>query len=157
MAESVQSAASACAEFEAVLHEKAGAQGPSLRQLSDTIEEIRRLLVSVLSQRAVNPPAEHAPASAERRAESEEQPDEATAGMFKAGPITSRAEAYRRLSEAADYLARTEPHSPTPYLVRRAIAWGGMRFEDLLPDLFKANNELDEVYRLLQIPKPQKK
>jgi predicted component of type VI protein secretion system len=69
------------------------------------------------------------------------------------GPILSRDDAYRRLAEAADYLARTEPHSPTPYLVRRAIAWGGMRLEDLLPELVRNSNELGEICRLLQIEK----
>jgi predicted component of type VI protein secretion system len=67
------------------------------------------------------------------------------------GPILNRDDAYRRLAEAADYLAITEPHSPTPYLVRRAIAWGSMRLEDLLPELVRNGNELTEIYRLLQI------
>ena len=57
----------------------------------------------------------------------------------------------RQRPEAADYLARTEPHSPTPYLVRRAIAWGSMRLEDLLPELVRNDGELTEICRLLQI------
>ena len=55
------------------------------------------------------------------------------------------------LAEAADYLARTEPHSPTPYLVRRAIAWGSMSLEQLLPEMIRNGNELQEIFRLLQI------
>jgi type VI secretion system protein ImpA len=153
---SVESAVEACATLEAALLEKAGNQAPSLRQLSITIDEIRRLIVSILSQRDISPPAQHAPAPAERHPEAETAPPDAEAA-FKNGPITSRAEAYRRLSEAADYLARTEPHSPTPYLVRRAISWGSMRLEDLLPDLFKNHAEVDEVFRLLQISKAGQK
>jgi type VI secretion system protein ImpA len=57
------------------------------------------------------------------------------------------------LNEAADFLARTEPHSPAPYLVRRAIAWGSLRFEDLVQELVQNKNELDTIYKLLQIHK----
>jgi type VI secretion system protein ImpA len=67
------------------------------------------------------------------------------------GRIRDRAEAYYLLAEAADYLARTEPHSPTPYLVRRAIAWGSMSLEQLLPEMIRNGNELQEIFRLLQI------
>jgi type VI secretion system protein ImpA len=150
----VEASMDACTELEARLDERAGNQAPSLRLISTTIDEIRRLIVSIINQRDIqNPPAIYATAApgGERRAETETPAAiEATAGI---GPITSRAEAYRRLSEAADFLARTEPHSPTPYLVRRAISWGGMRLEDLLPDLFRNHAEVDEVFRLLQIAK----
>jgi len=46
--------------------------------------------------------------------------------------IESREQAYRILGEVADYLERTEPHSPTPYLIRRAISWGEMNFHKFL-------------------------
>lgn len=67
------------------------------------------------------------------------------------GPIRSRAEAYQRLAEAADYLQRTEPHSPTPYLVRRAIQWGNMDLKDLLPQLIRNGQVLTDVAQLLNI------
>jgi type VI secretion system protein ImpA len=67
------------------------------------------------------------------------------------GRIRDRADAYYLLAEAADFLARTEPHSPTPYLVRRAIAWGSMSLEQLLPEMIRNGSELQEIFRLLQI------
>lgn len=67
------------------------------------------------------------------------------------GPIRSRAEAYQRLAEAADFLQRTEPHSPTPYLVRRAIQWGNMDLKDLLPQLIRNGQVLSDVAQLLNI------
>jgi len=69
------------------------------------------------------------------------------------GPVRTRADAYQMLAEAADFLARTEPHSPTPYLVRRAIAWGTMPFEKLVEELIPNKTELESVYKLLQIQK----
>ncbi len=67
------------------------------------------------------------------------------------GAIRTRAEAYQMLTEAADFLSRTEPHSPTPYLVRRAIAWGAMSLEQLLPELVSNRSDLSEIYRLLNL------
>ncbi len=68
-----------------------------------------------------------------------------------APPICSRSEAYRRLAEAADYLLRTEPHSPTPYLVKRAIGWGNMSLTELLMELVNSENDLAGIYNLLGI------
>jgi len=65
--------------------------------------------------------------------------------------IRSRAEAYQRLAEAADYLARTEPHSPVPHLIRRAIGWGSLSLEELLPELVRDSAQLAEIYRMLQL------
>lgn len=63
--------------------------------------------------------------------------------------IRSRAEAYSLLEEIADYLYRTDPHSPTPYLIRRAVAWGGMHFNELLPELVRSHGELSDIVKLL--------
>jgi type VI secretion system protein ImpA len=55
------------------------------------------------------------------------------------------------LAEAADYLCRTEPHSPAPYLVKRAVQWGNLSLPDLLPELVRNQSELAELFRLLQL------
>ena len=73
-----------------------------------------------------------------------------------ANPIRTRAEAYQRLAEAADFLAGIEPHSPVPSLIRKAIKWGGMTLEELLPELVRDSGQLSEIYRMLQLgQKPQ--
>lgn len=59
----------------------------------------------------------------------------AAGGGGPAGPIRTRDEAYRRLREVADYLRRTEPHSPVSLLVERAIHWGSMSFPDMIRDV----------------------
>ncbi|MGK4008198.1 type VI secretion system protein TssA [Sorangium sp. So ce1036] len=63
--------------------------------------------------------------------------------------IQSRVEAYRQLNEAADYLLRTEPHSPVPYLVKRAISWGNMSLAELLGEFVSSADDLVAIYRLL--------
>ncbi len=46
---------------------------------------------------------------------------------------------------------RTEPHSPAPYLVRRAINWGSMSLSDVLKEMLRNNADLATVYTLLGI------
>jgi type VI secretion system protein ImpA len=140
----------------ATLNESCGSHSPGFAQMGSTLNSIRGLLQSILSQRPKTQAVTLQPEPGKDLSMAVDpklqEPEEALeSGVFSAGPIRSRAEAYRRLSEAADYLARTEPHSPTPYLVKRAIAWGGMKLEDLLPELVRNNSELSEIYRLLQI------
>ena len=71
--------------------------------------------------------------------------------IWGAQPIRSRAEAYWRLSEAAAYLLRTEPHSPTPYLVQRAVEWGSMNLFDLFQQIIRNEGEMQEINRLLRL------
>lgn len=73
----------------------------------------------------------------------------AGAGGGSSGPITSRADAYYRLAEAAEYLMRTEPHSPVPYLVKRAVQWGNMSLAQLLYEFVGNAEDLVAIQRLL--------
>jgi type VI secretion system protein ImpA len=65
------------------------------------------------------------------------------------GNISSREEAYQILQEVAQYLEAIEPHSPTPYLIRRAAVWGGMSFAQLLEELVRDPNDLRIIYDFL--------
>ena len=57
----------------------------------------------------------------------------ATAGG--SGPISNRNDAYERLEEAAAWLMANEPHSPTPYLIQRAVSWRDKSLVELLSEL----------------------
>jgi type VI secretion system protein ImpA len=70
---------------------------------------------------------------------------------ISSGPIRSRTEALKRLSEVADYFRRTEPHSPVSYLVQRAIKWGDMPLESWLGDVIKSPEVLDQLRDILGI------
>jgi len=59
--------------------------------------------------------------------------------------ISGREDAYRRLSLIADYLAKADPHSPVPSLIRRAVSWGKMPFEQLLKELTSNGNEIQKL------------
>ena len=143
------------------LDDKCGNHSPGLGKLSSSLNSIRGLLYTSYSQRPesnpVVPENSMEPDNSSMPVDpSLQTPDEAIeTGALSVGPIRSRGEAYRRLSEAADYLIKTEPHSPVPYLVKRAIAWGNMNLQDLLPELVRNNSELSEIYRLLQFGRPE--
>jgi type VI secretion system protein ImpA len=143
----------ACSRTESLLDTYFGRGGPSLQRFYGTLEKLRDFLATFVRQMG-GEPASTLVESVQEEAIAPSETDVSTAGSLpypEIGPITSRAEAYHWLAAAAEYLARTEPHSPTPYLVRRAIRWGHLSLDQLLPELIRNQNELTEVFRLLQI------
>ncbi|HEV7893165.1 MAG TPA: type VI secretion system protein TssA [Pyrinomonadaceae bacterium] len=145
--EDAASALDACASLEGVLAELCGPAAPTLGRFREAVEGVRRLAHDVLGTR---------PAAAYEFETGEEAyvhggEDEAGPGWSSGAPIRSRAEAYQRLAEAADYLLRTEPHSPTPYLVRRAVEWGSMSLNEVLQQLVRNDAEMQELNRLLRL------
>ncbi len=54
---------------------------------------------------------------------------------------TDREAAYRALAAIAEQLRRSEPHSLTPYLIERAVRWGGMGAPEVLADLTKGGRD----------------
>lgn len=59
-------------------------------------------------------------------------------------PVAERERAYERLAEIARLLARIEPHSPVPYLIHRAVAWGGMSSAELYHEVVvKSGGRID--------------
>ena len=89
---------------------------------------------------------------AEEGASASSQPQQFTSSPhLLGGGIRSRAEAYRRPEEAADYLLLTEPHSPVPYLIKRAVAWGGMNLQEVLQQIIRNDGEMQELDRLLRL------
>jgi type VI secretion system ImpA family protein len=65
----------------------------------------------------------------------------------------SREQAYRTLEEVATYLERIEPHSPTPYLIRRAISWGSMSLPQVLADALANGKDISLLLDVLNVEK----
>ncbi|MFC0669639.1 type VI secretion system protein TssA [Azotobacter chroococcum] len=113
-------------------------------------EVIRQLIALMQEFIAMHPHASEAVAAVPSQAA------EAAAQAGAAAPSGlpgSREQAYRQLELIADYLARTEPHSPVPYLIRRAVEWGHKPLGDLLSELLSADPEARRVWTLLGILK----
>jgi type VI secretion system protein ImpA len=78
-----------------------------------------------------------------------EDPDHPGGPTVASGPIRSRGDALRRLSEVAEYFRQVEPHSPISYLVDRAVTWGYMSFDRLLEELIKDTGVRGQIGELL--------
>lgn len=132
-------------DLEAALAEMCGPAAPSLTSLRSPLAAIQSFALRVLEERGesdlVLPPAGQ-----------EEIPmDDEAPSVSSSSSISSRAEAYHRLNQAAEFLLRTEPHSPVPYLVQRAVSWGNLSLAELLQELLQKNADLPTVYTLLGI------
>lgn len=159
LAGEVNDAIEALAELEAVLIDKCGEiDAPSVAPMRDALLTVQAFLSRVVQERVekgelmVSPAAAPAP---------EPETSEVTAPFSEAaaqpaprtGAISSRAEAYQALREASEFLMRTEPHSPVPYLVRRAISWGNLSLAELLEELLQKSSDVSTIYALLGMKK----
>jgi type VI secretion system protein ImpA len=141
-------AVEACASLESLLEEKCARQAPSLHGFREALLALQRLAADVLRSRPEV--VDYNDAEGEELQYEDESEDEG-GRLWPSAPIRSRDEAYRRLAEAADYLLRTEPHSPTPYLVMRAVEWGGMSLQEVLQQIVRNDGEMQEINRLLRL------
>lgn len=124
-----------------------GVEAPNMSKLRDTLRALERVLLHMapLESREATQ-AQEAPAPAA-------VPDPMPAGA--ASPATvperwkSRDEAYATLDAIADYLGRIDPHSPTPYLLRRAVNWGRMPLHELMAEIIREEGDLNRFGHLL--------
>ena len=114
-----------------------GKDAPSLHSFRDILGEIRRLVENFLKEKEPERAFEADEGSNKDTAflDDDSAPDSQKGKRVAFLSIRNRSEAYRMLSEAADYLLIHEPHSPTPYLVKRAVSWGHMTLTELLEEL----------------------
>jgi type VI secretion system protein ImpA len=147
--------------LEGVLRERCGGGEPSLGRLKEHLTTAQRLLAAFLAEHhgAAEPapaeplplPGPPVPVPAPAQGAASRDGAGAQAGAPPVTRFRSRDEAYQDLEEIAEYLLRTEPHSPTPYLIRRAVAWGRMPLAEVLQELVRDPSDLRAVYSLLGI------
>ena len=143
-------------EFEHVLDQLCEGESPGILALRELLENLFDFIANVLEQRGVNIERlmQSTVAAADETAGKTDEsgnPIDDTDDIHSGGgggsssggssggprrPLNSRSQAYAQLAEAADYLAGIEPHSPVPYLIRRAIQWGNLNTAELYQELF---------------------
>jgi type VI secretion system protein ImpA len=154
LGEDVQTCVEAYEQLEQVADERFGDQAPSLRQIKASIQACQVFVNAILKKKRETDPDFDEPEA--ETAEGEEPPGKGEARVNASrvtGPIRTREEAFRRLSEVAHYLQQVEPHSPVSYLVQRAVSWGNMSLTDLLKELIRNEDQRYEIYQLLGIGK----
>lgn len=73
--------------------------------------------------------------------------------FFENSPLQTRAEAYDLLRVVETYLMDKEPHSPAPYLIKRALKWEHMNLEDIFHEILDETSDLNQLLTLLGMQK----
>ena len=68
---------------------------------------------------------------------------------YSGGEFSSVEEAYNVIETANKYLIANDPHSPSPYLVRRAMDWRKKSLYGVLMELFTTTSKPQEIFTLL--------
>lgn len=127
-----------------------GNLAPGYKSLQDVIQTLLVLVEEFIAMHPQQPtvvPVQTSPGVASQTAQ-------VLAGTTPAQAFqepASREEAYRQLLVIAGYLARTEPHSPVPYLIRRGVEWGNKPLSELLGELISADAESRRLWTLLGV------
>lgn len=134
--------------LDAVMDEKYARATPGLGGLKKSLTEIRALLDILVKEKR--------PADVSGGEDGAATGEETSAGVasgggiaIAAGAIRSRQEALRQIEKIAEFFRQTEPHSPIPFLLLRAVKWGNMPFEMVWADLIKEGAALETMRETL--------
>ncbi len=127
-----------------------GELAPTCRPLRDVMQALSTLTREFI---AMHPQQPEPPVVAIEVDETVSTPpvDESPEPASRSATPQSREEAYRQLLSIADYLAKTEPHSPVPYVVKKAVEWGNKPLNELLSELISSDAEARRVWALLGV------
>ncbi len=132
-------------ELEDELRIHLGGEAPSFYKLRERVDSIHRFARQILDERG------------EKKENKKSIPKEVSHPTFPkkslSSSIENREHAYAILGEVASYLERIEPHSPTPYLIHRAISWGNMNLSEVFSDTLQNGQDLSLLLNLLNIKK----
>jgi type VI secretion system protein ImpA len=149
-------------ELKTVLDEMMGQEAPTIRKIRDVLAQMGRVLGQLAPAKPKQAPVKaiqmevamkdepmaEAAASRDTRSANPARDAPHEAVVMTAG-WSSREEAYQTLEALADYLSQTEPHSPTPYLIRRAVNWGRMSLRQLMDEIVREEGDLNRLPTVL--------
>lgn len=148
-----QEALNLTAQLEEFVATKIPSDEVSLYRLRQQLSELIELFKSLLPRHAAPKPDLGAALDALETPDSE-LPPMPLDPHFAHMTLESRHLAYARIHEIADYLEKIEPHSPTPYLLRKAVAWGQMGLQELLEEFVKNGMNLQQMQTWVGMPSP---
>lgn len=130
-----------------LLVEQVGDEAPGLHRLAATLEAAQRVIG--LLQSSYMPPAAPIPAAIDDDAPFLLPPPPGTTIQLAAPLWRNRSEAYATLEALAAYLMDVEPHSPVPFLIRRALHWGSMPLPELIAEIIREEGDLNRLVNVL--------
>lgn len=145
--------------LERTLDAQMGDDAPGLSSMRNLLERIDVVLAADARRRGVTMPAStatHADGHAHDNGihddgvhdRGSEADDDAVSGSI------DRREVYAALADIARALETIEPHSPVPYLIRRAVAWGGLNTAQLYSEVFVRCGGQINIFELLGLSDP---
>lgn len=153
----------ACKRLQASADRLFGHEAPSFASLADMLSRASQLAEKLLKDRGVElhpvavpaaePEATVAPTDEAGKTMSTPIQASAPAPM-RTTPLT-RDEAFTLLAGVAQFFKQSEPQSPVPYLIERAIKWGNMPLEGWLSDVIKDSNVVDNIRDVLGTREPR--
>lgn len=146
-----------------LLDVKLAGDAPAFNLFAGVMEQARGLLEAELQRRGVPrharpSPVPEAPAVPAAPVEAATAPAAVTlpqTARSEPAGIRDRAEAYALLEQAAAFLQRVEPHSPVPYVVRRAAEWGQLSAAELYQELFLRLGGQIHIFEIMGLAAPE--
>ena len=139
----LRAAIEALAGLNVALADLCGPDAPGLGAIFDALSEMLGMTTLELAARKVPSIPPIPPPTAPERSE----PELAVA----ATPAETRERIYAQLTELAERLHEVEPHSPVPYLIMRAVAWGEMSLPELVASFAESGLDIGAVFSLLDL------
>ena len=132
--------------LDGILEKLLGDESPIFNALRDLIENISLMLASEARKRGISQSktVEETPAPV-----SESSPISVPSDEGNARGTDERQRLYGELSRLATRLAGLEPHSPVPYLIRRAVEWGALDTAQLYNEVFVRCGGQLNIFELL--------
>lgn len=136
--------------LECTLDAQFGEEAPGLSAMRNLLERIEVVLVAEARRRGMSAPtvADSDDAVPDTDSNGHVRVDETAVGSL------DRREVYAALADIAHALETIEPHSPVPYLIRRAVAWGGLNTAQLYSEVFVRCGGQINIFELLGLGDP---
>lgn len=144
----LSSGQAALQQLKDTLDAQLGDDAPGLGAIGDLLERIDVVLLAEARRRGVLVPTS---GHVEEADATDEAPQH---GVDVAVGSLDRREVYAALADIAHALEHIEPHSPVPYLIRRAVAWGGLNTAQLYNEVFVRCGGQINIFELLGLEDP---
>ncbi len=135
--------------FSQMSDQKLGRDAPSLAAIDEALKRIAQVYARLGTSKGLNLSADAGAIAEEPGAAGFNAAAGPAAGgvsiSLGAGSHASKDAALNALREIAGFFRRTEPHSPVPYLLDRAVAWANMPLETWLAELIRDESMLGSI------------
>ncbi len=127
----------------AVLDQKAGSSAPGMSGLKKAIDDCQTMTQEILRLRGGNASDSTDDTTMAIESDSPSSTHSSGGGGTALGAVRSREDVYGRLLELTVLLEKLDPHSPVPFLIRRAIEMRDLRFPELVDTLTSSKPVID--------------